>query len=645
MGYAEAQYTVDEVINALQQMGANESGIPPIKPWVTVVPAQQSVKVYFKVQNTDIEDQRVCTVKGVMIRKKLGSPITSISDGDLVGIYEDEEAWAHENTPVTITGLENGVWVWIGVWTFSDHNVYNLDMSNVRQVQPGVDIIYGFHQDFTDLNPETSITYIGANTGFTPMHTIEYKTATVGSTTKVVPDPNYTYGSWKTWSWLNAIQPFFVNAETHPLSSDPQNMKAYAHVRMTKANRLRADNYTIDADTGKIVPEVSQARLSGEYNGFSTFMYVWIPRLYVKEVYASDGNSRDVYFSETKLTSSTSDFVLRGFKDPSGNIVKGFWLGMGCFSTTSTIYTKGTLSMPTQPDSTSYGPRFGNDWDITWLFGNYASDYQFYRAKYGEEVLDMSKNTVAYKEQTTPTLGYTDIAVYGGVWHFLIRDILYMLYRSTNILAHTGTITSESAWRQIKSGIIWNSSMMSGGTGLYNKIFHSPALALKLQSSNSPDINLWITNNSRLNVIPDGYYDYNYTHAVQTPVVLNLGAASYVYKMQSLGNEIGSMGVREGSLMSSTTASTGLCSYQDLTDKTQNLTQYPPRTTNRIIYYGDKEGIHGYQGIDPYLQSGASSWTYRNYGYQTPKVAIPITFPPTNYTPYDDYEGGVPSQW
>lgn len=667
MGYAEAQYTVDEVVNALQQMGANESGIPPVKPWVTVVPAAQSVKIYFTIKDTVIENQTVCHCKGVMIRKKLGSPITSLTDGDLVGIYEDDAAKSHgpEGTPITISGLENGVWVWIGVWAFSDHNVYNLDMSNIYQVQPGVDIIYGFHQDFTDLNPLTSITYIGANVNFEPMYTRAARPLIVSSNStdsSIIPTYNpspelrkaFTYGSWKTWSWLNAVQPFFLEVK-------PTYQNSYKY-RGKKKYRLSSSNYLEDADTGNAVDEM--IGFGGQGNKTAP-LYAWIPRIYIKEVYSADGNSRDVYFSETKLTSATNDFVAMGFQNPNNEEIKGFWLGMNTSNSYhSSVYT---VNMP------YYSSNSSGSYGLPNPFSSQASDFRKMLGRHDSSV-----------EDDTSYNGLYEIAAYGGVWHSLIRDLCYLLYRSTDIqecagygpaLMSSGSynnsnriLSSISKFDDPKYtvltmpnlffshgpfyGVDGASRTYGSGSSNYRavvggcKIFHNFAL----MNCWIIDPNIVLKNKNRVYICKNGYYDYIYSQYTQTNVYIDAPSTSgskYPSRLVYLGKGLGSF---SGNVYQGST-DTGLCDLVDYTDKST----VTPSTSDRIIFRcgggvsngtptknAGIESIGIYTGVDKPTDQSYMNWP-SEYGNSI--GWIPIVFPPTNYTPYDDYEGGVPSQW
>lgn len=769
MGYAEAQYTADEVINAMKQMGANESGIPPVKPWVTVVPADQSVKIYWRVKNTDIEKQRVCTVKGVMIRKKLGSPITGLDDGELVGIYEDAEAWAHEDNPITITNLQNGVWIWVAVWAFSDHNVYNLDMSNVFQVQPGVDLIYGFHQDFTDLNPQTSITYIGANAQFTPMYTRAGRNGITSWSAPInlggvelphtysTPElrSEFTMGSWKQWSWLNKNQPFFLIRKTEQTSSSSGGVTAYTYkYTVQKYARLEASNYNVDADTKQLLD------LSNIPDGFYPMGYfAWIPLIYMKEVYDADGNGRTVYFSETKNTSATSDFVAVGFKNKKGQQLKGLWLAMNYQS----IENQGTASntkyygfsnpeyctIAYPPEIGKYAPNDSNGQNLIINAGPLTSN----EIRYSPSKLPAQTMTVL-KTKLSQAFYTDDFRVFGGEIANVLRDILILLYKTTDIQEASGyggsvflgspaTLrsgnNSQSMHIEVRYSSMFNYTasfqttylaLFPNKSGLYiewpkydydnvnlardvfmnyggfygidgttfyqiygsgsstkqasfaamgaGKLFHSFALGSYLYPL--IDLNMVIKSNRV-------YYTKNYKYDLLN--ILSSYDPTNVYypetrslkfpkKMVKVSSSIGSIPDQEST--SSGSGSTGLCDASipgkgGIYETTPtNPAESVPLIWTLASQYSNIMNNNQLSGYESYNAScGEFTGLYASYSgpmclsnvmdlaegttdsptnlSNSGVSGIPgfayvlMPFPPTNYTPYDDYEGGVPSQW
>lgn len=400
MGYPEAVYTINEVLKGVSNMGADQTGIPPLRPIVDLVPGQQKVTAHINLSDTIVENQKLCAVKGVMVRIKTGSQLTDKTDGTLVGMYDGK---THE---ITIPNLENGIWYCIGVWSYSDHNVYNLDQPFIQMTQPGADIVYGFHQDFTDSNPDTCISYIGANAQYTPMYTRtkdRYVHVYAHSNTTTMSDvyastantKPFTYGSWKNWPWLRKVKPFLVGiADAHTKGS------------ISVKHRLDPNNMYLDADTKERVPILSEDKYPISRNG----VFSWIPRIYVKETYDSDGNGRTVMFSETKSSSSTTDFVCRGFVNRNGTELKGVWLGT-----------------------------------------NYSS-FDYFPKPFEEKPTSSLQNVITYAEpiasnprymnqnQTIPTYGDRNFRgfYFGGAFANLIRDILYMLYKTTDIQKASG---------------------------------------------------------------------------------------------------------------------------------------------------------------------------------------------------------------
>lgn len=292
MSYAESQYIIDELTKEIPKIKG--SGIPPKNIDFTVTSRESRFSIRWTPVNTYIEDKCVCASGGTYFVIKKGSTPETIDDGVSIHMTE-KEYWSHQTTPLIVEGdFENKATYYIRAFTYSDQNVFNLE-ENVKtcafSTLPKLQI-WGFHQDFTNLDPDTSITY-----GIEGTENKDYATPVHGN----VSTGASTLGDWSTWEWLQNVKPYWL---------DENGDVAYA---------LDPENYLLKVDG------TSSDIIKDDVDGGA---YVWIPRLYTKEVYSSDGNSRDVYFSNTNQDPDSSDFKNEIFIDKDGNEIEGFWFPM-----------------------------------------------------------------------------------------------------------------------------------------------------------------------------------------------------------------------------------------------------------------------------------------------------------------------------
>lgn len=200
---------------------------------------------------------------------------------------------------------------------------------------------------------------------------------------------------------------------------------------MVKADTLQADyqlletNYLAKADS---TGESDVANVN--YNGGA---FAWLPRLYMREIYSQNGKSRYVYFSET----AADGYTPVGFKDTEGNVLKGVWIPM--------FYTSVIDN-------------------VTHVIANQSP---------GEE-------RVATEDMQLAQLTFTGRAkALGGPIMNVIRDVLYMLCKSTNVQEKLGyglgvpTTTTADINAIVDSGRFKGSSKLSLSL---NKAFHSIVL-------------------------------------------------------------------------------------------------------------------------------------------------------------------------
>ena len=126
MSYAEAQYIIDETAGKVEKAAEKlTAGIPPQDMQLfSVTPVDGGAKLKFKEpEDTYIDGQRICSVKGVKIVLKEGSYPLNEDDGTL--IVDNTEFGKYENTALVINELTNGTEYYIGAFPYSNDNYYN----------------------------------------------------------------------------------------------------------------------------------------------------------------------------------------------------------------------------------------------------------------------------------------------------------------------------------------------------------------------------------------------------------------------------------------------------------------------------------------------------------------------------------------
>lgn len=369
MGYTEAQYAIDGIISGLNLHA--KTGLEPPNVNFTVIASNQQAKIRFTAGDTVVGGMVLASTKGVIIRRKIGSAPTGPNDGTLVGTYEGTELTSHVgNNAIIDAYLTNGQRYYYRFFPYTGEGVYNYSSANIISVVPKQSTIWGFHQDFNNLDPDSSITYIEDAVGYTPAHH--------NSDTGTVTD-----GSWGDWEWLNMNKPYVV----------------------TSGGRA---SYQLD-------PEDFSKKLDGTPSGIAdlstgTGCFAWINKIYMKEVYADDGNSRDVYFSMDNTSTGTTDFKPVGFMADADTELEGIWIPM--------FY--GDVNGATKPGTYPA-------WTINNNDAGEASAGQSNRLKYLKSMERCVKN------------GFGENGCFfGGPIINVLRDIMYLLYKSTNVRKHAG---------------------------------------------------------------------------------------------------------------------------------------------------------------------------------------------------------------
>lgn len=164
MAIMESMAGADEVLAGIKR--EQITGIPPKN--LTQFSAKGGdtvVTLKWNAANTVIDDQVLCTVKGIMIRRSTTATPEKITDGDLVidtanlsGTYVDED-------------LTNDTTYYYRAFPYSDHGVYNLNAANAAEATPQEYILLGFKINKTESDPNARVTYTEGAEGLTPAST------------------------------------------------------------------------------------------------------------------------------------------------------------------------------------------------------------------------------------------------------------------------------------------------------------------------------------------------------------------------------------------------------------------------------------------------------------------------------------------
>lgn len=477
-----AQYAADEVLAGIKKNQI--TGLPPANMVsFSIKSDNQSAKIRFTAPaNTIVDGQLLCTVKGVMIRRKQGEVPASITDGDLVLDVTGEHIHDHEKEAYIDTGLTNGLTYFYKAFPYSDHGVHNLNGANVASVVPSENApVWGFHQDFTNLSPANdgtgTITYPEdvENSDFTPAMT------------------NKGTGAVTTGSW----DPFMDDV-----------LKNFPHIvdvaTQKSVGELNPDDYT------KMKDGTAAAITSCKYAG------AWMNKIFTKEVYAADGSGRDVYFAADNEHSNTEDFVPIGFYDPDGVELDGIWIPM------------------------FYMDASGNTRSGTAPVASKTCDQE-------KAIIDAVSSRAIFL---------------GGPILNVLRDLEYMIFRSTDIQTYAGHGNCNSYSSGSATGV--KNNAVIGGGRFYgtndkkslNKLFHSIVLGSYQQLTRDPYM---ITINGRMYL--SGHYKYSLSGAdyEDTGITVTSNSAWTYAKKTKATAQNGSI---PDPASKDATSSTGLCDGQ-----------------------------------------------------------------------------------
>lgn len=297
MAWEEAQYVVDEVLNGVKT--TQITGIPPRNvSTFSVSGGNRQAKIKCTPPgDTVIDNQLICTVKGVRIVRKTGSPPIGPEDGTLV-----LDVLRGQSIEATDSDLTNGVTYYYGFFPYSDHGVYNYNQANVKSVVPSAIKYWAFDHNFADKAPASCITYPTgfANSGFAKMHTNE------GTGTVTAGD------------WLDFLQSTLKN---YPFMVAKDGKANYA---------LNPNDYTKKKEDGA----------ASDYNNlnYNGGAFAWLNKIWMREDYATNGESREVQFAD----GPADGFYAVGFYDFNGVEMDGIWLPMGYMDASGRTLVAGT---------------------------------------------------------------------------------------------------------------------------------------------------------------------------------------------------------------------------------------------------------------------------------------------------------------
>lgn len=417
--------TADEIASSVQALAEGGSGglAPSNLLSLSVAPGDQKLYVKFTAPgDTLVENpqtsaaQTICTIKGVRIIIKEGvNAIANETDGTIIANIEGDDMATYKTTAYEIAGLTNGSYYTVAVMPYSDYGVFNRNTANQYAAMPSEVLIYGFNQDFSNKDPESTITYTDANATYTPF--------------SLNSDGTMNLGSWGDFELLKKNLPYMVRADG------------------TADYQLNPDDYTKKLDG--TASDVGNASYAG--GAFS-----WIEKIYMKETYASDGNSRHVQFAFSNGDPRTADFEPIGFIK-GGQELEGVWLPMfymdangKTISGTQPVYGKTadqerTILQNFSANAVHLGGGLLNVLrDLMYMFAK-STDTQTH---YGEGCMS------AYNSSASPTYGVKANAVVGGgqfygtkggttlnkAFHSIVIQSFQQLLRDPQTLLSSGTL-------------------------------------------------------------------------------------------------------------------------------------------------------------------------------------------------------------
>lgn len=241
--------TSQEILGAVQETketvaNFHAGGVPPsnMKAAYAAIGDGKIKLTFTEPDDTVIDGQLICTVKGCMVRIKEGSYPENEHDGDLV--VDNTELGKYSTEALEITGLSNDVTYYLAFFPYSDQGLYNYNPANRREATPKAYILYGYKINKNDSNPATRITYTEMAVGMTPA-AMDF---TAGA---------FNYGSWADAWFIKENKPYMVKYDG------------------TVDYELDANDYTQKAD-GSGSSDVANSSYGG--NAMASFPLMWFKR-------------------------------------------------------------------------------------------------------------------------------------------------------------------------------------------------------------------------------------------------------------------------------------------------------------------------------------------------------------------------------
>lgn len=511
---------------------------------------------YFQImtQGTAVSDMTGATAGAAGTHGLVPAPAA----GDEDKVLKGDGTWDEMEGGHTILDSEGNTMPKRGKLQFDGMIVKDDSTNDVTIVKPYTSV-YGFHQNFSDTNPNTTITYLSntTNANYSPMMTNK-DAGTV------------TAGGWETFL-------------TDVLFNKPAMVKTDG----TLDYWLDPNDYTKKLDgTSSDVTNTS-------YSGAGAF--AWINRIYMKEVYAANGNSRDVYFAFGEKPDDT--YYPVGFVDENDNVLEGLWIPMA------------------------------------------------YAATNGKTLLNsavpLSRKTLSVYNTTISGVS-TRARFFGGAITNVIRDLMYMLFKSTDMQTKAGygyvSTTASARNDLLANGISANGDVVgfygsNSSAGELNKAFHS----LIFNTYNAMVAEPYqVFNNKIFYYSPKYVYSANPTTdyssydatSIYNPPDTSWAPNIWTTKLKQVSPNFGSIAVMDNT-GSGTTGLTDSVAVR--TGNTGGRADLAIDISTLTYHYG----CVAYGGSSNYLYIGIN-FSQQCYAYTTDHWAASIgvlMLPPANYTP------------
>ena len=238
----------------------------------------QKIKLKFKEPNdTVIDNQSICIVEKVIIRRKKDSAPESETDGDLVLEIKRKDFGTYSNgwfIDTELSPVENDIYYY-KAFPVSTSGAINKVQSEAKVVCKKYEL-YGFTIDQNESDPASMITYIGDNAN--------YKSAKMNFETGV-----FDYGDWEDVWFIQNLKPCMLNYDG------------------TVAYELNKNDYSKRED-GVTASDISNIDFAGN-------AMVGIPKVYYKITDNLD-NTITCYISQKKID---EDYHCYSHLDANGN--------------------------------------------------------------------------------------------------------------------------------------------------------------------------------------------------------------------------------------------------------------------------------------------------------------------------------------